>query len=245
MKKLYILIAICIITSNIHIKAQESDSLFFQNKLWEYDNKNDELIIHITEQFYFADDGRFYNVNIASASGYYKHFYSGRYEYNVAYNTILLYAEKAYDCFVMSRPIPVEYFYKSLIIEDKEGKKILSHNHLITEYPPAEFEQQQGDSFFVMEGNKIFEVDFIKIDDSIVSKEDQKTILTILRRAQPRTDEYIKGYRKEYATIFIKDKDDDLGIRQQIRIFTCEIQDFIWHENDFEELINITDKYKK
>ena len=77
MKKLYILISICMITSNIHIKAKESDSLFFQNKLWEYDNKNDELIIHITEQFYFADDGRFYNVNIVSAGGYYNHFYSG------------------------------------------------------------------------------------------------------------------------------------------------------------------------
>ena len=233
------------ITSNIHIKAQEPDSLFFQNKLWEYDNKNDELILHITEQFYFADDGRFYNVNIASAGGYYMHFYWGRYDYNPADKTILLHAEKAYDCSFMKKTISVEDFDKSLTIEDKEGKKILSLNHLITEYPPAEFEQQKGDSFFVMEGNKIFEVDFIKIDDSIVSKEDQKTILNILRRTQPRTDEYIKGYRKEYATIFIKYKDDDLGIRQQIRIFTCEIQDFIWHENDFEELINITDKYKK
>ena len=156
-----------------------------------------------------------------------------------------MHAEKTYDCSFMKKIISVEDFDKSLTIEDKDGKKILSLNRLITTYPSAEFEQQKGDSFFVMEGNKIFEVDFIKIDDFKVSKEDQKTILNILRRAQPRTDEYIKGYRKEYATIFIKDKDDDLGIRQQIRIFTCEIQDFIWHENDFEELINITDKYKK
>ena len=230
------------------IKAQEPDSLFFQNTLWEYDNRSENKGIHVMEQFYFADYGLFYYTRSVSMSGFYRHSYSGKYEYNATDNTILLYAENAYD-YLQRKKISAENFYKSLAVENTEEKKILLKPDKISIHSNSSLyglERKEGDSFFVREANSdIFEVDYIKIDDFKVSKEDQKTILTILRRAQQRTDEYIKGYRKEYATIFIKDKDDDLGIRQQIRIFTCEIQDFIWHENDFEELINITDKYKK
>ena len=98
-----------------------------------------------------------------------------------------------------------------------------------------------------MEANpEIFEVDFIKIDDFKVSKEDQKTILNILRRAKPKTDEYIKSDRKPYATISIKNKNNpDFWGTRQILIFTGEPQPFIWHENSFDELINIIDKYIK
>jgi len=234
------------------IKAQESDSLSFQNSLWEYDNRNEDKFIHVIEQFYFADDGRFYYVKLVSASGYYKHFYSGRYEYNVADNTILLYAENAYNCSYSLKAISAENFHRNLIREKGKGKKILLKanplNHLVR-YPDSEYEQQDGESFFVMEANpEIFEVDFIKIDDFKVSKEDQKTILNILRRAKPITGPYIdpRGYRKEYATISIKNKNNpDFWGTRQILIFTGEPQPFIWHENSFNELINIIDKYIK
>ena len=249
--KLYILITICMITNTI--KAQEPDSLFFQNSLWEYDNRSENKGIHVIEQFYFADDGLFYYTRSVSMSGFYKHFYSGKYEYNAADNTILLYAENAYDCSFPHKAISPENFYKSLTVENTEEKKILLKPDKISIHSNSSLyglERKEGDSFFVREANSdIFEVDYIKTDDFKVSKEDQKTILNILRRAQPRTEKYIdpRGYRKEYATIsiYIGSNSQYLLGTRKIRIFTGEPQSYIWHENDFEELINIIDKYIK
>ena len=234
------------------INAQEPDSLFFQNSLWEYDNRSENTGIHVIEQFYFADDGLFYYTRSVSMSGFYKHFYSGKYEYNSTDNTILLYAENAYD-YLQRKKISAENFYKSLAVENTEEKKILLKPDKISIHSNSSLyglERKEGDSFFVREANSdMFEVDFIEIDDFKVSKEEQKTILNILRRAKPNTGPYIdpRGYRKEYATISIsigRNSQYLLGTRQ-IRIFTGEPQAYIWHENDLEELINITDKYIK
>ena len=243
--KLYILIAICMMTNTI--KAQESDSLFFQNSLWEYDNRSENTGIHVIEQFYFADYGLFYYTRSVSMSGFYRHSYSGKYEYNATDNTILLYAENAYD-YLQLKKISAENFYKSLTVENTEEKKILLKPDKISIHSNSSLyglERKEGD-FLVLTAvaPRVIEADFITIKDSIVNEEDKKTILTILRRRIPNMDVYeLRGHRVPYATITIKGK--SFLNTHQIRIFDGVPQYFIWHENDFEELINIIDKYIK
>jgi len=247
--KLYILIAICMITNTIN--AQEPDSLFFQNSLWEYDNRSENKGIHVIEQFYFADDGRFYAVKLVSMSGYYKYFHSGKYEYNSTDKTILLYAENAYDCSFPYKIISPENFHKSLAVENTEDKKVVLKPNQISIYSNSSLyglKRKEGDSFFMREANpEIFEVNHLQINNYTVGKEDEKTILAILRRAKPNTESHLdlKGDRIPYATIIIKNKVLPYRSSRIIPIFTDKPQTFIWYEDDFENLISIIDKYIK